>query len=79
MTSTEKEKSGENEGKSSDISVDELYGDLGEFGLWQWLGLALLWLPSLASGLIVLTFSFAGKRDTTYLYCPVRSLLKPAQ
>ena len=44
----------------SDISIDELYTDLGEIGLWQWMGLALFWLPSLGEGMVVLTFSFAG-------------------
>lgn len=63
MSDIEKEKSCE---KSSDISVDEIYSDLGEFGLWQWLGLALLWLPSMAAGLIVLTFSFAGLQPKTF-------------
>ena len=44
-----------------DITIDELYCEIGEFGLWQWVGIALLWLPSLASGMMVLTFSYSGE------------------
>ena len=51
----DKKKGGDN------ISIDELYCEIGEFGLWQWAGIALLWLPSLASGMMVLTFSYSGK------------------
>ena len=56
------------ENDNSEISIDELYADLGEIGLWQWMGITLLWLPSLAAGMIVLTFSFAGKKEYIVYY-----------
>ena len=56
------------ENDNSEISIDELYADLGEIGLWQWMGMTLLWLPSLAAGMIVLTFSFAGKKEIKNAY-----------
>lgn len=50
-----------NESRRSDhITMDEIYQEIGEFGPWQWINLGLLWLPSLASGIIVITFSFTG-------------------
>ena len=58
MSGTMEEK--KDDKKQSDISIDELLQDLGEFGLWQWIGIVILWLPSMAGGIIVLTYSFAG-------------------
>ena len=58
---SDKENNGQKHEDDENITIDELYLEIGEFGLWQWMGIAFLWLPSLASGMIVLTFSYAGK------------------
>ena len=47
--------------QANHITMDEIYYEVGELGLWQWMGMALLWLPSAAAGLMLLTFSFVGK------------------
>ena len=70
MSGTMEEK--KDEKKQSDISIDELLQDLGEFGLWQWIGIVILWLPSMAGGIIVLTYSFAGN----YYVLHFKSLIK---
>ena len=54
-------KKGEENSSRQEISVDEIYGDLGELGLWQWGCLMGLWLPSAAAGFVILSFSFVGK------------------
>ena len=46
---------------SKDITVDEIYWDLGELGPWQWICLFTLWVPSVVGGFVILTFSFVGK------------------
>ena len=51
------------------LECDEILQRLGGFGCWQWLNFAVLCLPSIASGLILLTYSFTGKmRSTVFEY-----------
>ena len=49
------------EKKANQITIDELYSELGEFGRWQWLRIGLLCLPAVIFGFSVLSFSFTGK------------------
>ena len=42
------------------ITMDEIFHEIGEFDHWQWMNIALMWLPSAASGLMLIGFSFAG-------------------
>ena len=42
------------------MNYDDILEELGELGPWQILNLLLLWLPSVAGGMWVLTYSFAG-------------------
>ena len=44
-----------------DITVDDIYWDLGELGPWQWICLLTLWVPSAVAGFVILTFSFVGR------------------
>ena len=55
-TSTE-----DNNSTSKIMNYDDVLEELGEMGPWQILNLFLLWLPSVAGGMWVLTYSFAGK------------------
>ena len=41
------------------MDYDRVLVELGEFGLWQKRGTALLWLPAMAAGLNVLIAAFA--------------------
>ena len=43
------------------MNYDQILEEIGEFGPWQILPVILLWLPSIAAGVFVLTFSFTGK------------------
>ena len=43
------------------MNYDDILEELGESGPWHIINLLLLWLPSLASGIFVLTYSFSGK------------------
>jgi hypothetical protein len=43
------------------MQYDLILEELGEFGPWQLIPVILLWLPSIASGIFVLTYSFTGK------------------
>ena len=43
------------------LECDEILKKLGGFGRWQWLNFALLSLPVVVSGLVLLTYSFTGK------------------
>ena len=45
------------------MNYDDILEELGELGTWQILNLLLLWLPSIASGIFVLTYSFTGDFD----------------
>merc|ERR1711862_722270 len=51
----------------NEISVDEIYGDLGELGLWQWGCLMGLWPPSLTAGFVILSFSFVGMAPAEFV------------
>ena len=42
------------------MNYDDILEELGELGSWQILNLLLLWIPSIASGMWVLTYSFSG-------------------
>ena len=46
------------------MNYDDILEELGELGPWQILHVLLLWLPPMAGGIIVLTYSFTG----TYQY-----------
>jgi hypothetical protein len=43
------------------MNYDDILEELGELGPWHILHLALLWLPAMASGVFVLTYSFTGR------------------
>jgi hypothetical protein len=43
------------------MNYDKILEELGEFGPWQLIPVILLWFPSIASGIFVLTYSFTGK------------------
>ena len=47
--------------KFSKMNYDDILEELGELGRWQLLHLSLLWLPAMAGGIFVLTWSFTGK------------------
>ena len=47
--------------KYKKMNYDEILLELGELGPWQIFHLTLLWLPVIASGIYVLTYSFSGK------------------
>ncbi len=42
------------------MNYDDILEELGELGPWQIFHLSLLWLPAIASGMFVLTYSFTG-------------------
>ena len=42
------------------LDYDDILEELGELGPWQILHVLLLWLPPMAGGIIVLTYSFTG-------------------
>ena len=48
------------------LECDEILKQLGGFGSWQWLNFALLCLPVIMSGLVLLTYSFTGKTTEVY-------------
>ena len=41
-------------------NFDQVLAVIGDYGLWQQLLVALLWLPSIGGGIIVLLWSFTG-------------------
>ena len=43
------------------MNYDDILVELGELGPWQILHCILLWIPSITSGMLVLTYSFSGK------------------
>ena len=43
------------------MNYDDILEELGEMGRWQLLHLSLLWLPAMAGGIFVLTYSFTGE------------------
>ena len=45
------------------MNYDDILEELGELGTWQILNMLLLWLPSTACGIFVLTYSFTGNFD----------------
>ena len=49
-----------NQENKKKMNYDEILEELGELGRWQILNLVLLWIPSIASGMWVLTYSFSG-------------------
>lgn len=51
------------------MNYDDILEELGELGPWQILNLALLWLPAMASGMFVLTYSFTGKYWIFFIKC----------
>ena len=53
--------------KDLKMNYDDILQELGELGLWQIIHLSLLWLPSAASGIFVLTYSFTGLVFCLYL------------
>lgn len=48
------------------MNYDDILEELGEFGPWHIFMLALLWLPPMASGIFVLTYSFTGLEPQAY-------------
>ena len=42
------------------MNYDDILVELGELGPWQILHCILLWIPSITSGMLVLTYSFSG-------------------
>ena len=50
----------DNLNKQGDLDVDEILTELQGSSLWQWTNFFLLCLPSMASGFLVLSFSFTG-------------------
>ena len=56
------------------MNYDDILEELGELGPWQILNLLLLWLPSVAGGMWVLTYSFAG--NTQCFKCPKKCNLR---
>ena len=44
------------------MNYDSILEELGEFGPWQLVPVVLLWFPSIASGIFVITYSFTGKQ-----------------
>ena len=59
--SNQKRTSTEDNNSYKIMNYDDVLEELGEMGPWQILNLFLLWLPSVAGGMWVLTYSFAGK------------------
>ena len=53
-----------NQENKKKMNYDEILEELGELGPWQILNLVLLWIPSIASGMWVLTYSFSGTEGT---------------
>ena len=45
------------------MNYDDILEELGELGPWQFLHCSLLWLPSVASGICVLIYSFSGTKS----------------
>ena len=45
------------------MNYDDILEELGELGPWQFLHCLLLWLPSVASGICVLIYSFSGTKS----------------
>jgi hypothetical protein len=43
------------------MQYDLILEEIGELGPWQLVPVVLLWLPAMASGIFVLTYSFTGK------------------
>ena len=46
------------------MNYDDILLEIGELGPWQIGHLLALWLPAIASGIFVLTYSFSGKVST---------------
>ena len=61
----------EKKSSKSNMNYDDILEELGESGRWQLLHLALLWLPSMAGGIFVLTYSFSGKYSQTWPVYPI--------
>ena len=43
------------------MNYDEILEHAGETTIWHWINLALIWLPSMLAGSLVLVYSLAGK------------------
>ena len=47
-------------------NFDQVLAVIGDYGLWQQLLVALLWLPSIGGGIIVLLWSFTGLEPSAF-------------
>ena len=53
-----------NPSKTFRMNYDDILLEIGELGPWQIGHLLALWLPAIASGIFVLTYSFSGNIST---------------
>lgn len=51
------------------LKYDDVLEELGEFGPWQKRNLILLWLPAIATGIFVTTYSFTGLEPSNGFRC----------
>ena len=54
------------------MNYDEILLELGELGPWQIGHLLALWLPAIASGMFVLTYSFSGLEPSNGFRCSLK-------
>jgi len=55
------------DGSASNLSADEIYSELGELGLWQWIGMVALWSGTFSPGLIILSSSYVGLQPKSFV------------
>ena len=46
------------------VNFDQVLKYIGDFGLWQWLIISVLWLPPMGGGVIVLLWNFTGDQKS---------------